>query len=266
VAPGARRGSFADELARYYDLDMLDVTEDIGMYLELARQVGGPVLELAAGSGRVAIPLARAGYRVVALDRDPAMLRRATAAWAAIPEAGRAAGGSLELVEADLTVHRTDERFGLVILALNSFMLLDDETARVAALVTMRSHLREGGMAVVDVVNPDDDEIATYDGRLQLEWVREDPSRAELVTKLMSARLDVDARTVLLTQLFDAAPTRGGAVRRTVREDALHLVPPSHLRRLALRAGFARADLRGDHRLTRHRPGSPRALLIGRGL
>ena len=64
----SRTTSVDDDLARYYDLDMLDVTEDIGMYLELARGTGGPILELAAGTGRVAIPLARRGHRVVALD------------------------------------------------------------------------------------------------------------------------------------------------------------------------------------------------------
>jgi SAM-dependent methyltransferase len=246
---------------------MLDMTEDVDLYLELAKEVGGPVLELAAGTGRVAIPLARAGYRVVAVDIDPAMLARAGDAWGSAAAAQRANGdGQLELVEADLTLFRSDERFGLVILALNSFMLLADVPARQAALVTMRSHLRPGGIAVVDVVTPDDDEFATYDGRLQLEWVREDRSRSELVTKLMSARLDSDRGAVELTQLFDVSPIRGGAVRRVVRTDALHLVTASDLRALALSAGFGRADLKGDHRLTRHAPGSPRAILIGRSL
>jgi SAM-dependent methyltransferase len=223
------------------------------------------VLELAAGTGRVAVPLARAGHRVVAVDIDPAMLARAKEAWAS--SSGSPSGeGALDLVEADLTIFRTDERFGLVILALNSFMLLDDEAARSAALVTMRTHLRAGGIAVVDVVTPGDEERSTYDGRLQLEWVREDRSHGELVAKLMSARLDPDRDVVDLTQLFDASPVRGGPVRRVARTDALHLVTARELRDAALRAGFGRADLRGDHRLSRHGPGSPRALLIGRAV
>jgi SAM-dependent methyltransferase len=253
----------AIDLARYYDLDMLDVAEDVGMYLELANETGGPVLELAAGSGRVAVPLARAGHRVVALDNDPEMLQRAREAWAAVPADDRK-GGELEVIDGDLTVHRDDERYGLVILALNSIMLLDDEAARAAALVTMRAHLRPGGIAVVDVVTPDQDELETYDGRLQLEWVRHDGARGELVSKLMSARLDPDAATVELNQLFDASPAHGGPVRRTVRRDTLHLLSAADLRRLAERAGLDGTDLRGDHHLTGHGPGSPRAILIGR--
>jgi SAM-dependent methyltransferase len=245
---------------------MLDVTEDIAMYVGLAADVGGPVLELAAGSGRVAIPLARAGHRVVAVDHDRAMLERARRSWEALGPAERSSGGSLTLVEADLTLHRTDARFGLVLLALNSFMLLDDVAARAAALVTMRSHLRAGGIAVVDVVTPDDDELASFDGRLQLEWIREDVTRGELVAKLMSARLDEEGATVRLTQLFDASPLAGGTVRRVVRDDLLHLVTAAELRRLASRAGFERTELRGDHRLSPHGTGSARAILIGRAL
>jgi hypothetical protein len=194
------------------------------------------------------------------------MLERARRAWAAPGPVERTGEGSLVCIEADLTLHRDDERFGLVILALNSFMLLDDEATRVAALVTMRSHLRADGVAVVDVVTPDDDELASYDGRLQLEWIREDPERDEVVAKLMSAWLDADGRTVRLAQLFDASPRAGGAVRRVTREDLLHLVTAAELRRHAARAGFGRTELRGDHRLRPHGTGSARAILIGRAL
>ncbi len=58
-------------LARYYDLDLQDDPGDLDLYLAMAERTGGPVLELAAGSGRLAVPLARAGYAVTAVDNDP---------------------------------------------------------------------------------------------------------------------------------------------------------------------------------------------------
>ena len=61
----------AAALARLYDVDLLDDPGDIDLYLALAARTGGPILELAAGSGRVAIPLAQAGYEVTAVDIDP---------------------------------------------------------------------------------------------------------------------------------------------------------------------------------------------------
>ena len=250
------------ELARYYDLDMLDVRDDIGMYRSLAGETDGPVLELAVGSGRVAVALASDGHRVVGVDPDAAMLTRARAAWQAAR--GTAPSSRLRVVEADMTSFRSAQRFGLAILALNGLLLLPDDAARKAALTTMRIHLRPGGLAVVDVSLPDAVELATSDGRLQLEWVRTDPETGDIVTKSMSARYDPDVGSVELTQIFDAVPFAGGSVRRLVRTDVLSLVGAAELRDLAARAGFGDIDLRGDHRLTPLGPRSPRAVLLAR--
>jgi SAM-dependent methyltransferase len=64
----------AAALARLYDLDLVDDPGDADLYLALAARAGGPVLELAVGTGRLAIPLAEAGYEVTGVDLDPAML------------------------------------------------------------------------------------------------------------------------------------------------------------------------------------------------
>ena len=64
----------ARALARLYDLDLLDDPGDLDLYLALAGRAGGPILELATGSGRLAVPLAEAGYDVTGVDLDPAML------------------------------------------------------------------------------------------------------------------------------------------------------------------------------------------------
>ena len=79
----------AAALARLYDLDLLDDPGDLDLYLALAGRVGGPILELAAGSGRLAVPLAAAGYDVTGVDLDPAMLDRARTA---ADERGRIGG------------------------------------------------------------------------------------------------------------------------------------------------------------------------------
>ena len=70
----------ADALARLYDLDLVDDPGDLDLYLALAERTGGPILELAVGTGRLAVPLAAAGDRVTGVDLDPAMLARAAAA------------------------------------------------------------------------------------------------------------------------------------------------------------------------------------------
>jgi ubiquinone/menaquinone biosynthesis C-methylase UbiE len=69
--------AWLDALARLYDLDLEEDPGDLDLYLALANRTGGPVLEIAVGSGRIAVPLAMAGHDVTGIDRDPGMLRRA---------------------------------------------------------------------------------------------------------------------------------------------------------------------------------------------
>jgi SAM-dependent methyltransferase len=252
----------ADVLARFYDLDVLDVSYDAELYLALAHQAGGDVLELAVGSGRLAIPLALAGHRVVGVDHDPAMLSRAAARWDEVR--GPIAPDRLSLHEADFTAFRAEERFSLAFIAVNTFLLAEDDGARLALLTAMREQLAPGGLAVVEVSTPHDEELAGFDGRLQLEWLRQDPERGDLVTKLISARHDPEASSVELTQVFEWTPPHGGPLSRVLRTETLHLVPASQLASLAREAGFEGVEVRGDHLSIPYGTASHRAILMAR--
>ena len=258
--PSAR--SRADDLARYYDLDLRDDPGDLDLYRALLTRRPGPILELAAGSGRLAVPLALAGHDVVALDNDPAMLARTIALWTA--RRGRRPVDRLRTIEADLTTVRLDERFGMVFIGLNSLLLMADEDAQAAALRTIAAHLAPDGVAVVDVLLPDAADLALYDGRLLVEWVRRDPETEEQVVKLASARHDAATATVDLTQIFDASPADGGPVRRVIREDRLRLLTARELTLMATAAGLAVEDVVGDYQMTPLGPGAERAVLLAR--
>jgi trans-aconitate methyltransferase len=70
--------SYPEQFAVAYDRWAADMTEDVPFYVELARQAEGPVVELAVGTGRVAIPVAQAiGRTVIGIDSSPAMLEQA---------------------------------------------------------------------------------------------------------------------------------------------------------------------------------------------
>jgi SAM-dependent methyltransferase len=70
--------TYPQQFAREYDRWAADMTDDVPFYVELATEADGPVVELAVGTGRVAIPVARAiGRRVVGIDLSPDMLARA---------------------------------------------------------------------------------------------------------------------------------------------------------------------------------------------
>ncbi|HEY7600154.1 MAG TPA: class I SAM-dependent methyltransferase [Candidatus Limnocylindrales bacterium] len=247
------------DLARYYDLDLVDEQSDIDLYLALARGVDEPILELAVGSGRIALPLAAAGHAVTGVDRDRHMLERARRAWQA-SDAG-ASGGTLELVEGELTTVSLGARFGLVILGFNGLLMLPGREAQVAALRNVRAHLAPAGRAVIDIWLPTPEDLAAHDGRLELAWRRLDPETGEEVAKSWSARYSPAAAVARIDTFFDAWPVNGGPLRRTARSDVLHLLGASELLDLVQRAGLVPQIVAGDTELGPFGPDSARIVL-----
>jgi len=249
-------------LARLYDLDLAEDPGDLDLYLALAARTGGPILEIAAGSGRVAVPLAEAGYEVTAVDIDAAMLARARKA---IADAGPAVATHVELIQADLVGLDLPggARYRLAILALNSILLLDTRGGQVAALEAMARHLLPGGIAVVDVWLPSADELARYDGRIGLEYVRDDPETSLLVTKTAAAQHEPASGRVVLTSFYEEGE-QGGAVSRWVREDRLRLLNADDLRAMAEAAGLDVEVVAGGCDLDPIEPQDDRAILVAR--
>jgi SAM-dependent methyltransferase len=250
----------AEALARLYDLDLAEDPGDLDLYLALAGRTGGPIAELAVGSGRLAIPLAQAGYEVVGIDHDPAMVARARRRWSEGP-----AGGSLQLVEADaLDAGAGDRgRFRLAFIALNSILLFADPERQAQVVARLADLVGPGGLVAVDAWQPQPMDLVNLDGRLSLEWLRDDPETGRTVTKLASGWYDPATRGVTLTTLFDeAAP--GSAVQRWTRLDSMRLAAADELVRWAEAAGLEVEMLAGEYGMTPYGSGSDRAVLIAR--
>ena len=250
-----------------YDLDLVDDPGDLDLYLALADRATGPILELAVGSGRLAVPLAQAGHAVTGIDLDHAMLDRARSR--AHAEAGadeaRGIGDRLALIEGDLVDLRLPSAgtFGLAFIALNSLLVLPTRSAQRAALRTMADHLAPGGLAVADVWIPDAEDLGRFDGRISLEWPRLDPETGSIVTKVGSAQHDAASATVTLTTIFEeGAP--GEPPSRWVRQDALRLISADEMVAFAEGAELEVEQVAGDYELGPLDPGSDRVVLIAR--
>jgi SAM-dependent methyltransferase len=258
-ASGEGTGASPEErsaaLARLYDVDLAeDPGEDVELYLALAERTGGPVLELAAGSGRIVRPLAAAGHEVSALDLDPAMLARLAAARLE----------RVTCIEADLTTWRPDvPRFKLGILGLNSLFLMTERHLQRAALASLAAALVPGGLAVVDIWLPDAADLARYDRRLLLDYIRTDPETGRTVSRVVSALHDAATSTVLLDAMYDEG-LPGQAPIRWVRRDVLRLVTPGELIDFATSAGLEVETLAGTYGLDPLGPGDDRAILVAR--
>lgn len=234
------------------------------MYLGLAAANPGPVLELATGSGRIAVALAAAGHDVTGVDRDLDMLARARQSWTRHRQEGAfAAGGALHLVEADILELNLGRRFSLVIVALNSLLLLGDAGAKKSAMTVMARHLAENGRAVVDVWLPTPDDLDLYDGQVMLDWIRRDDEAGQRVAKSWSATYDPATHKAMVTAYFDVG-VDAIAGSRTVREDEIWFVGAQELIELASEAGLEPETLARDYDLSPSSSQSERLILICR--
>jgi SAM-dependent methyltransferase len=254
--------SVGDDLARLYDVDLVEDPGDLDLYLALASRTGGRVLELAAGTGRLAVPLAEAGHEVTAVDIDTAMLARLRRRGEA---AGRATGDRLMVVEADLLDLHLDSAgpFSLAFIALNSLFLLATRDAQRQAFRSMARHLAPGGLAVADVWLPDGDDLARFDGRMMLEYDRDDPETGRRVTKIAAAQHDSSTGIVNLTSIYEEGG-QGEAAARYVRRDVLRLVSAAELEDFATDAGLEVETVAGDYDLGPLGSGGDRAIVVTR--
>jgi SAM-dependent methyltransferase len=207
----------------------------------------------------LAVPLARAGHRVVGVDHDGAMLDRARRA----AKAAGVGGDRLRLVETDLVDAELPEAgsFQLAFLPLNTMLALGSRDAQLGALRTMAAHLGPGGLAVVDVWQPGAEDLARFDGRLVLEYGRRDPETGLGVTKIASAHHDPATQGVTLTTIYEEGEP-GRPAARWLKVERLRLVSADELRGLASDAGLEVEQLAGGYDLEPLGPTSERAVLV----
>jgi SAM-dependent methyltransferase len=202
-----------DAIAGIYDPWSRSVTEDVQFYVEEALASGGPVVELAVGTGRIAVRIAEAGVHVIGVDGSREMLALAR-------EFARERGveGLLDLRLGDLRRPPVSTRVPLVIVPFRSLLHMTTDTDRLAALRAARRLLEPGGRLVFDVFAPAADDIEATDGR----WIEREPGIFE------RADWDEDARVLTLS-------VRGGESFSTMH---LAWLSPPEWQSLIERAGF----------------------------
>jgi SAM-dependent methyltransferase len=209
-----------DAIARIYDPWSVSVTEDVSFYVAEAKRAGGPVVELAVGTGRIAVPTAAAGIRVIGIDSSPRMLEVCC-------ERGELAGVAelLDLRLGELLDPPVDERVRLVTCPFRSYLHLLDDDERLHALCAARELLVPGGRLVFDVFAPAADDIEETNGR----WLEREPGIFE------RADWDTHDRTLTLSVRGDSGGT----------SFTLAWLSPDEWRALLERAGFRVVGLYG---------------------
>jgi SAM-dependent methyltransferase len=150
VAADDQDGYFGEQVAAEYDqseggmFDPAVVETTVDVLAELAG--GGRALELAVGTGRIALPLARRGVAVHGIDISSAMVARLRA---------KPGGDAIGVTIGDFATARVDGTFSLVYLVFNTIMNLTTQDAQVACFANAAAHLAPGGRFVVETMIPD---------------------------------------------------------------------------------------------------------------
>jgi hypothetical protein len=156
--------SWDEMFAGRYEQWSAEMTADIAFYIALARQANGPLVELAVGDGRVAIPVAQAtGQQVIGIDSSPAMAR-------ARARAG-AAGVQLDLRQGDMRGLALDELVGLVYCPFRALLHLPTWADRRRTFERVAASLRPEGRFAWNAFAFDHHIAARLDGQHQQEPV-----------------------------------------------------------------------------------------------
>jgi SAM-dependent methyltransferase len=157
--------SWDEAFARRYDEWSAEMTEDVPFYVGLAREADGPVVELAIGNGRVAIPVAEAmGRPVIGIDTSPAMLEQARTRAAE-------AGVELHLHEGDMRELTLDEPAGLIYCPFRALLHLPTWSDRRETFERVAASLRPGGRFAWNAFAFDHRIASRLDGEHQAEPV-----------------------------------------------------------------------------------------------
>ena len=218
---------------------------DLPWYRRKAQQSGGPILELGAGTGRIAIALARDGAQVHALDVHAGMLaalRRKLAGEAADVQS------RVTTIEADMRTFRLDTTFALVIAPFRALLhnLTDEE--HLQTFDRVREHLKPGGRFAFNVFHPSLEFMSQHAGPLAGVWrwagtfPRQDGG---WIVRSDANRYDTVARRVHSLLRFEDFAADGLLKRTFLMRLELSYLYASDIRRLLEQAGFRSVVIAG---------------------
>lgn len=237
-----------DDWADFYDGIYAGRTEDIPFYIEEIEKAGRSVLELGCGTGRVAIPMAKAGLDVTGLDASPTMLRK-------LRENRERAGtlrGPLRLIQGNMRKFALERKFDAVIIPARSFQMLLTPRAQRECLRAAHANLSPNGVLIFDLVSP-----TAYLGLVPgEEQDLKDPNTGRTFT-VWSHDATADDSQIYQTTVAIQEHLANGTKREPVfRTLDLHYSHPQQVRAVLKFAGFDEETLYGDFHRSPYEPES----------
>jgi ubiquinone/menaquinone biosynthesis C-methylase UbiE len=254
--PSGQPDPYGGVTADYYDAAYAVLrapARDVEFYAELARDCGGPVLELACGTGRVLLEIAKQGIACTGVDLSPRMLER-------LREKG--APPSLRLVQARMQdFDLGQDRFNLIFAAFRGFQHLYTVEDQLACLARVRRHLSPQGAFAFDVFNPRLERMGGGQDP-ETEGVRFERNGEEVVRY---EQVERDAGRQLLRVRMRYQRRRDGVDLGSQQvEIQMRWFYRYEIEHLLARAGFGTVEIYGDFARSPFGTGSPEIIAVAR--
>lgn len=229
------------ESCEYYDLEhpACERDPDYRFYVDLGRRTQGPILELGCGTGRLLVPILRAGSDIDGLDDSRPMVT-------ALRDRLRGEGLETAVHEQSMDRFRIDRSYSLIFIAVTSFQILDTRESQVACLRRCREHLVPGGRVVLDFAPARDDDAPDPGGTRLFR--RFDAGEKHVVVYQTVERRPGSPRETARYR-YEVHGPDGGLERTFQRTLPWRRLTADELRTTAQAAGFPQVELFGTYEL-----------------
>jgi SAM-dependent methyltransferase len=252
---------FYATIARYYDAENADKTDDLMFYSELAEQHGAPILDVGCGTGRVVFHLAQEGYVTHGIDSEYDMLERAKIKLSAYAHAR----DKLTFYHGDVLTYDmdSDKHFKMVLLSYNALMHFHSQDEQLALLRRLREWVAPDGVLVVDLPNAGEAFASPDTDAVTLERTFIEPDSGNRVMQQSVSYLDRAQQLMDVTWIYDEL-TEEGVVIRTVAPVIFRYIFYAELTLLLKHTGFDVDAVYGDYEGGAFENGCERLIVVAK--
>ena len=233
--------AFYTRVARFYDAENSDKTDDLQLYSELAEENKGDILDVGCGTGRVLFHLAQQGHRVHGIDNDRAMLDRLERNL----EQAALLDEKISAIHADVLKHEYQSTFALILLTYNVLMHFHEQDRQIALLGKLRRWLADDGLLIIDLPNAGPAFASPDTEATTLERTFLDPETGHMIMLQSVSFIDRAQQLLHVDWIYDIIDG-DGSVKRLLAPHKLRYFFLAELKLLLERCGLGLAAVYGD--------------------
>jgi SAM-dependent methyltransferase len=235
--------------AYFYDLDNREPLKvDIPFYLGCASRISANsrILELACGTGRITIPLAKAGHEVWALEYSEAMIDVFEDKLKNLPEE---TASKIHLIHGDMSNFEMGQKFPLILLPARSFQLLLDEDKEISCLKNVHAHLSEDGtfiIAIGNFIGSKEQENAWVSKEEVFDWENTDPKTGYKVRRFhINKKIDTNKQIIYPQKIYHISGD-DGTEEKIIKQSSWKYFNEKQIKNLLVSNGFTIIDEMGS--------------------